>query len=211
METRAIDVVAKSNPGIKIKLIPGHFATNHSHINFFIDLTKLKTRAADARLVGEELARKYADTSIDTIVCMDDCEIVAAFLANALADNRRSINAEKNIRVLVPEYNTSGQMIFRDNIQGMIWQKNVLLLIASATTGKTLKRAFECIRYYSGTVCGVAALFSATDDVEGVKINSIFSTRDVPGYMTYSHYECPACAAGQKIDALVNAHGYSKI
>lgn len=211
METRAIDIVAKCNSRIKIKLIPGHFATNHSHINYFIDLTKLKTRVKDARVVAEELASHYSDVPIDAIVCMDDCEIVASFLASALSDNQRTVNADKNISVLVPEYNTNGQMIFRDNIQSMIWGKNVLLLIASATTGKTIKRSFECIRYYSGKVTGVAAIFTATHNVEGVDIHSIFDTGDMPGYMTYPHNECPSCAAGQKIDAIVNSHGYSKI
>ena len=44
METRMYKIPAKADREVRLKVIPGHFATNHSHINNYIDLTTLKTR-----------------------------------------------------------------------------------------------------------------------------------------------------------------------
>ena len=32
-----------------LKVTPGHFATNHAHINYYIDMTTLKTRLSEAK------------------------------------------------------------------------------------------------------------------------------------------------------------------
>ena len=161
--------------------------------------------------MADALSSSYVPVPVDTIVCMDDTQMIAAFLASNLSGNRSSVNSGKNVNVLIPEFNTNGQMIFRDNLQKMVWKKNVLLLIASATTGKTIKRSLECINYYGGQTIGVAAIFSATPEIEGIKITSVFTSEDAPDYRTYNYRECPECAKKMKIDAIVNSHGYSKI
>ena len=122
-----------------------------------------------------------------------------------------SINTGKGIHVIAPEYNSNGQMMFRDNIQPMVERLDVLLLIASVTTGKTIKRAIECIDYYNGRVVDICAIFSAIDSIMDRKINSLFVAKDIPGYQTYSYRDCPFCKEHQKIDALVNSFGYSKL
>ena len=140
MEDRSIKIKSNKNSKISIKIIPGHFATNHSHINYYIDMTTLKYRSSRAHEAAVELAHRYATTTeVDTIVCMDGCEIIGAFLAQELFQSSNlSMNESKEIAVITPEYNSNSQMIFRDNIQTMIWGKNVLLLLASTTTGKPL-------------------------------------------------------------------------
>ena len=210
MESRSQEIRARINSSIRINVIPGHFATNHSHINYYIDLTRPKCRQQDAKLVAEELASMFDGQQIDTIVCMDDTQMVAAFLAEKLSETM-NVNSGSNINVLVPEYNSNNQMIFRDNIQKMVWKKKVLLLIASATTGKTVRRSLECLNYYSGQIMGVAAIFSAVDEIDSIPVRYIFGTEDIPDYITYSSHDCPACAGGYKIDAIINSHGYSKI
>ena len=102
-------------------------------------------------------------------------------------------------------------MIFRDNIQPMVRGKHVLILMASVTTGITVRKSAECIQYYGGITAGVSSIFSAVDEVEGMKVNSIFNSEDVPGYETYSSHECPMCKQGEKVDALVNSYGYSML
>ncbi len=213
METRAINIASKQDKDLKIKIIPGHFATNHSHINYYIDMTGIKTKHQLAKAAGQLLAKEYAaSTSIDTIVCMDGTEVVAAYLAEALADNSYgNINREKIIRIVTPEFNTNGQMIFRDNLQKSVWGQNILLLIASASTGKSIIRSLECIKYYGGKIVGISALFSAIADQYHVPINALFTPEDMPDYHTYKYDECPFCRSGQKIDAIVNSFGYSKI
>lgn len=211
MESRIKEIKSALNPAIKIPLIPGHFATNHSHINYYIDLTKVKTVHTDALRVADELAKEFLYKQIDTIVCVDDMQMVAAFMAKKLSESRASVNYGVDVNVIVPEFNSSSQMIFRDNIQKAVWNKKILLLIASATTGKTIKRCFECIRYYSGEPVGVAAIFSAENEVDGIGISSVFSMNDVPDYKTYRHSECPLCKEGKKLDAIVNSLGYTKL
>lgn len=211
MESRAQEIRSENNPNIRISVIPGHFATSHSHINHYIDLTRPKCRYKDAKLVAEELAAAFGGQQIDTIVCMDDTQMIAAFLAEQLSETMNNASSGNNISVIVPEFNTNNQMIFRDNIQKMVWKKKILLLIASATTGKTIHRALECLNYYSGETVGVAAIFSATDSIDGICVHSVFGVEDIPEYRTYSYRECPACAGKYKIDAIVNSHGYSKL
>ena len=93
----------------------------------------------------------------------------------------------------------------------MVWGKRVLLLVASATTGKTINRSLECIKYYGGNVVGIAALFSAITEKQGIRVDAIFTQDDIPNYRTYPFEECPDCREKKKIDAIVNSYGYSKI
>ena len=94
----------------------------------------------------------------------------------------------------------------------MIVGKNVLVLAASIATGYTIKSAVEAIRYYSGKPAGVCAIFTCVDECSGFDVNAVFTMKnDLPDYASMSSHECPMCKAGQKVDALVNCHGFSKL
>ena len=198
MENRYIKLQA---PGcnVPLKVVPGHFATNHSHINYYIDMTTLKTRVSEAQEVARDLVGLYLyNTFVDTIVCLDGMDVVGAYLAEELTKaGVMSRNAHQTIYVVTPEYNSNSQMIFRDNIQPMITGKNVILLMA--------------IQYYGGKLQGISAIFSAIGELDGMPVNSVFRERDIPDYQTYDFRECPYCKKGIKLDALVNGYGYSKI
>ena len=200
-------------PNAIIRVIPGHFATNHSHINHYVDMTIMKSRKSEAAAAASVLARKYStSTYIDTIICMDGCEVIGAYLADELtASGIMSLNQHKTMYIVTPEVNPGGQLIFRDNMQMMISGKHCLLLLASATTGRTIARAVECVQYYGGIVEGVSAIFSASDNVQGIDINYIFGGNDIANYRTYDASQCPMCARKEKIDAIVNSFGYSKL
>lgn len=213
METRSREIKSRNQSLVSMNITPGHFATRHSHINFYVDLTSIKCLHSISRLAARELAATYAQlTPVDTIVCLDGTEVLAAFLAAELSDHEsRAMNAGSRIAVLTPEINTSGQLMFRDNVQSMIWNHNVLLLVASATTGNTITQAMECIDYYNGHISGICAIFSAIPSIGDINIHAIFTIADVPGYATYSPADCPDCKAKRKIDALVNSFGYSRL
>lgn len=213
METRSVKIHAPLNRNVTLKVIPGHFATSHSHINLYIDLTSTKSRLSEASEAARVMSRQYVNSVvIDTIVCLDNCEVLGGFLAQELtAAGIQSMNAHKTMYIVSPEYNTNGQMIFRDCNQGAIYNKKVLLLVASATTGDTIRRSQECIRYYGGELNGISAIFSAVDEVEGMKVNSIFRKQDIPDYQSYNINTCPLCKAGQKLDAIVNGYGYMRL
>ncbi|MBQ7330669.1 MAG: orotate phosphoribosyltransferase [Oscillospiraceae bacterium] len=189
----------------------GHFATNHSHINYYVDITYQKTRVSEAKATAYQLVSQFInDTPVDTIICLDGTAVLGAFVADELNKRGfRTINANKSIYVIEPEYNANSQIIFRQNIQPMIRGKHVLVLMASVTTGVTAKRSIEAITYYGGVVAGVAAIYRAVDTVEGYPVRSVYSVSDLPDYKSYDYRDCPFCKAGRKIDALVNSYGYS--
>lgn len=211
MNSRAIDIRSKKNKRIGISIIPGHFATSHSHVNYYIDMTNIKTYYKKAKLTAEELAKNYSGTPVDVVICLEGTRIVGAYLAEELAQTSiASINKDANIAVVTPETNANNQMIFRDNIQPLIWNKRILLVVASVTTGKTIGRAMECIAYYNGQLSGICALFSAVDQYGGIPIHSLFSLKDIPDYQSFRSHECPYCKEHTKIDAMVNSYGYTK-
>ena len=213
MEARSIKVQAPTNKKIKIKVMPGHFATNSSHINLYIDLTTTQTRHSEAMEVAREMSKQYMNTTVvDTIVCLDNCDVIGAFLAQELTNaGIRSLNAHQTMYIVSPEFNTNGQMIFRDCNQSAIYNKKILLLVASVTTGDTIKRSFDCIKYYGGDISGVSAIFSAIKEMEGIKINTLFRKKDLPDYKIYDINECPLCKSGHRLEAIVNGYGYMKI
>jgi orotate phosphoribosyltransferase len=196
-----------------LRVSKGHFATSHSHINYFIDVTTQKTRLSEASAVAKELVSYYNVTTIvDTILCLDGTEVIGTCLANELTNsNFMNMNAHQTIYVVTPEHTSGSQLIFRDNIIPSIAGKHVLILSASVTTGYTAQAAVEAIKYYGGYVAGIAALFATTDTCAGHQVHSVFDTKDLKDYASYPSHECPMCKNGDKIDALVNSFGYSKL
>lgn len=196
-----------------LRIARGHFATNHSHINYYVDITYQKTRLSEANDSAEQLAKHFAnDTLVDTVLCLDGTAVLGTCLANELTKSGiRTINQHQTIYILEPEYNANSQIIFRDNNKGMITGKHVLILMASVTTGYTAKRTIEAIGYYGGHVAGIASVYSAVDEVAGYSVRSVYNISDLPGYASYDYRECPYCKAGQPLDALVNSFGYSAL
>lgn len=212
MEERIVKINTK-NSNVPLKVVQGHFATNHSHINHYVDMSTLKTRLSEADEVAETLSSMYLmNTVVDTIVCLDDTQVIGTLLAQELTHSGlQSMNSHGTIYVITPEFNANSQIIFRDNMQHMIKGKNVLILMASIASGITIRKSMECISYYGGKVAGVSAIFSAIDEIDGIQVNSVFHQDDVPGYQSCTMQECPLCKQGVKIDALVNSYGYSKL
>ena len=196
-----------------LRVTPGHFATSHSHINYYIDVTTQKTRLSEATAIAEELVSYYGQSTIvDTILCLDGTEVIGTCLAEQLTrGNYTNLNAHQTIYVVTPEHTTGSQIIFRDNIVPMIEGKNVLILAASVTTGYTAQAAIEAIKYYNGVIAGVCAVFATVDKCAGYTVNAAFDPKDLNDYATYPSHECPMCKRGRKIDALVNSFGYSKL
>lgn len=198
--------------GITMDVAQGHFATNHSHINHYVDLTKVRTQLFAARNAAEYLAEGYADQLVDAILCMENTEVVGAFMAEELSKSSYvGMNSGQDIAIVMPELNINNQMIFRGSAQEMVRGKNVLLLLSSISTGKTVNRARDCLGYYDARLGGICALFSARREFDGITINAVFTEADVQDYRTYPPEECALCAAGQKLDAIVNDFGYSEL
>ena len=213
MDERLRDLRSKKNPKARIKILQGHFATNNSHINTYIDMSTVKVRHNNCRETARTIADQYLYTTmIDTIVCLEETSTIGTFMAEHLADaNSLSLSRGNNISIVSPEYHQNGQILFRDNVQRMVVNSQVLILAPSITSGKSVRRAIEAVEYYGGTVCGICSVFSSVDSIQGIPVKTIFEPEDLPDYQAYAPHDCPMCKAKQKIDAIVNSYGYSKL
>lgn len=198
---------------LHLRVATGHFAAGNRHSNYFIDIAWPRARLSEARAIAENIcAHYYTDTVVDTILCLDGTEVIGACLANALSKGDFiNMNAHKTIYVVTPEILNGNQMILRDNIKPMIAGKNVMILSAIISSGKLTETAVQMVQYYGGTVSGVSAYFSAIKNCAEIAVKSVFSPEDLPGYQNFSAHECPMCKEKQKLDALVNHFGYSKL
>ena len=206
------NITLPHNNKVGIKVIPGHFATNHSHVNYFIDLTEIKNQYRVAREAGRELAKAFTDKyEINSIVCLEGTEMVGAFLAQDLGHHGMHLNSGNDIAVISPQTNSNNQLLFWENLIPKIYNKKILILMSSVSTGKTISRTVECLQYYGGNILGAAALFSAVKSFRGIEITSLFSIEDVPEYKTSLSTECELCKKGIPVDAIVSARGIQKV
>ncbi|MCR5652424.1 MAG: orotate phosphoribosyltransferase [Ruminococcus sp.] len=205
--------IRTKNPNVFLRVRKGHFATMHSHTNYYIDVTTQKNRLSEAKAVAKEMVSAYrSNTIVDTILCLDGTEVIGAVVANELTeDNFMNMNAHQTIYIVSPEYTGGGQMIFRDNLTMTLVGKHVLILAASVTTGKSALAAIEAIKYYGGNVVGVSSIFATVKECDGYPVHSIFNPNDLGDYKSYKPHQCPHCQNGEKIEALINSYGFSAL
>ncbi len=214
MPTSNITKIKTKRSNLYLRVAKGHFATNHSHSNYYIDVAAQKSRLSEARAVAQELCShsNYKTNIVDTILCLDGTEVIGACLAEELTKNNfLNINAHQTIYVVTPEMTSSSQLLFRDNIVPMVRGKHVLVLAVSVATGVTAKAAIDAVKYYGGEVVGLASIFATASECDGYAVNSVFNPNDLPDYFTSPSHECPLCKQGKKLDALINCHGFSKL
>ncbi len=230
-----IRIKSKYNPDLELKVIPGHFASDRFHVNYYIEMSSLKMRQTDAKMVAHAMADRYIEKldiddkvlglinpsvvdiaisaqKIDTIVCMDGCEVIGAYLADELTRvGVQTTNKHGCFYVITPEFDNTGQMVVRNNIKKMINGKNVLVVLASAMSGRTISKAIGTIKAYNGKIAGLSVIFGNIDEIEGHKIYKVFSTEDLPDFKLSSPTDCEACKKGIKLDAVVNSYGYEEL
>ena len=194
-----------------LRVTKGHFMKTNGHMNYYIDVTMQKSRLSEARAVAEELVSYYSSSAvIDTILCLDEMQVIATCMAEQLTSGGyMNLNAHKTIYILTPEKVSAGRFIFREGSANMINGKNVLILTSSVATGRTTSVAMDAIRYYGGTVAGLASIYSAVDECCGIPVHSVFDANDLDGYYCVPAHECPLCKEGQMVDGVVTSYGFS--
>ena len=207
MEKRAYEIFSHVNREISVRIIPGHFATKHSHISHCIDMSEVKSRLHSAKAAAKILSDSFTGTPVDTIITLERMKMVGAFMANYLS--HAGVNARQNIAVITPEL-VGDKLILRDNFLPYVMNNHVLLLTASATTGQTVNSGIEGIKYYGGTPVGAATVFGGEFACD-VPVVKLFGVKDLKGYVSYAPQDCPMCKQNQKVDAVVNSYGYSKL
>ena len=213
MESKVFSISLTKNPAIAIDIIPGHFTTNNMHTNNYLDVSALKSNTAIAREVAREIAIPYlSSTLIDTIVCMEKMEVVGAYTAQELVQDGTSVmNTGNAIHVVSPINNAYGKLTFPDSAVKWVAGKNILLLFATVSSGRSLNIALECISYYGGNLAGISTLYRASHVKTEKDVNCLFTADDIPGYKLFSTGECEMCKEGHKLDAIISSEGYTKI
>lgn len=209
-----ITITSNRDERVFIHVTGGHFVTASAHINYYVGTSDIKHNHEVSVDTAMLMAEYYINRGIevDTVLCLYETQALGAYLAHELSrPTMMSPNPVSNIYVLGPEYDTEGNMIFRDNLKKMISGKRVLVLISCITSGRTVERAIESVRYYGGSVVGISAAFSATQNIAGIEVNSIFTDEDLPGYEVYDSHNCPLCNNGEPVTAIANGYGYSKL
>ncbi|MCI8863992.1 MAG: orotate phosphoribosyltransferase [Lachnospiraceae bacterium] len=228
-------IYAKDNHDVALKVTKGHFSSDRFHINYYIDMTSLKMRRKDAQQVAKAMVSRYVNrvnlsgntpfvsgdmqqliasmstkTPIDTIICMDGCEVIGAYVASELSQiGVTTLNSHKTSYIITPEFDSTGQMVVRDNIRPMLKDKHVLVVLATAMSGRTISKSIRCIQSYGGLIEGISVIFSAVDEIDGYPVNSVFDTSDLPDFRLSDPSQCPDCKNGVKLDAIVNSYGYT--
>lgn len=227
-----IKIPCRENPELVLKATPGHYSSDRFHVNYYIDMSTLKMRQTEAKLVAKVMADKYINRlnlsgsaahyfaeaavdigasfkPIDTIVCMDGCEAIGAYLAEELLAQGYPINTEHNsFYVVTPEFDNRGQMVVRRNIKPMIKGRNVLVVLATAMSGRTISKAIGTILAYGGKITGLSVIFANVDNVDGYPVNGVFTKDDIPDFRLSDPENCPDCKDGKKLTAVVNSYGY---
>lgn len=232
---KAVKIYSKDHPALALKVTKGHFSSDRFHINYYIDMTDLKMRQRNAEEVAKAIVEKYVKrvtltpviglaseamnqmaatnatkAPIDTIICMDGCEAIGAYIAKELSEvGFATTNTHKTTYILTPEFDSTGQMVVRENIKPMLKGKHVLVVLATAMSGHTIAKSLRCISSYGGIVEGISCIFSAISEIEGHPVNSVFDASDLDGFKLSEPDNCPDCKAGVKLDAIVNSYGYT--
>lgn len=228
-------ISAKDYPALSLKVRKGHFASDRFHVNCYINMATLKMRHEDAKNTAKAMAERYVKrpdfsfssaaaamfnehaiasmsrvAPIDTIICLDGCEVIGAYLADELsAVGVGTLNQHKTSYVITPEFDSTGQMVVRDNIQNMIKGRHVLIVLATAMSGRTIAKSLRCIKSYGGIIEGISVIFSAVNEIEGYPVNAVFTAEDLPDFKLSDPASCPQCQANEKLDAIINSYGYT--
>lgn len=202
------------NENVFIHVMPGHFISANNHINYYVGTSDIKHNLNVSTQAAKLMAEYYSTNGIDvdTVLCLYETQALGAYLAKELSNSTMMApNPDQTVFVVGSEYDAAGNLIFRDNLRRMIYGKNVVVLISCITSGRTVERAIESVRYYGGKVAGISSVFSMQSKISGVPVSSLFTTDDIPGYISYPSHDCPLCQKGVPVDAISNGYGYSKI
>lgn len=209
-----ITINSERDERVFIHAVNGHYITASAHIDFYVGTSDIKHNHDVSVCAAKLLAEYYQmrGIRIDTVLCLYETQTLGAYVADELSKpNMFNPNPTTDIFVLGPEYDVSGNMIFRDNLVRMIKDKRVLILMSCITSGKTVERAMDSVAYYGGRVSGICAAFSSAAQIGGIEVNRIFSDKDLPSYKVYDKHNCPLCQQGIPVDALANGYGYSRL
>ena len=65
--------IRTGSPDLYLDIYKGHFATSHSHMNYYIDIASNKSNLREADAIAQVLSEtlRYT-TAVNTILCLDN-------------------------------------------------------------------------------------------------------------------------------------------
>ena len=104
---------------------------------------------------------------------------------------------------------------FQDALNLIQYTRQSVFLTGKAGTGKSTFLKYVCANVKKKHVVlaptGIAAIFATKDKIDEIAVHSAFDPNDIDGYGSYAPHACPLCKKGEKIDALINCYGFSKL
>ena len=192
-----------------LRVAKGHFATSHSHINYYIDVTTQKARLSEAKL-----SPRSWWLPISTAPSWTPCSVWThaghRHLSGQRADQRRfaNMNAHQTIYVITPS--TPAAARSSSATISPRWSR----ASTSSSCRPPSPPATPCrrpSRRSTTTAAPWRACRPSSPLPTSVWASGHLHLRpsSLPDYASFDSRDCPMCKAGQHIDALVNSFGYS--
>ena len=161
-------------------------------------MTTLKTRQSEAERAAKALVRPYVVTTIvDTILCLDGTQIIGAYLSQELSHaGLASINAHQTIYIITPEYDATqpaavpGQHPAHGPGQARAHPHR--LGDHRHQRGQGHGTAWSTT---AAPPAGICSIFSAQDEIAGMRVHSVFTPEDIPDYATLPPATTAPCAS----------------
>ena len=126
MPTNEAYKIPSKRQNLFLRVTKGHFATSHSHTNYYIDVTTQKMRLSEAQAVAKELLPYYDSTTIvDTILCLDGTEVIGACLARELT---RSGFVNMNAHQTIVTLPLSAPRRYAQGISTNSWRRREMII-----------------------------------------------------------------------------------
>ena len=84
MNNDTYELISARSKKVTIQVVDGHFATQHSHVSHFIDMTRVKSESVSARAAAKLFASRFAGEPVDTVITLERTKMIGAFLAEEL-------------------------------------------------------------------------------------------------------------------------------
>ena len=143
MEDRMMKFYSKESNMLALHAMHGHFATSHSHINYYVDVTSIKTRVAEAKQAAHVLYSRIPKTKyVDTIGVCIMFVMVAIATGIIIYRSKTRLHYTKTDDTVVENFKEwkhekDERKALRKSIETALWCMTfVLYFVISFSTGK---------------------------------------------------------------------------
>ncbi len=142
-------------------LTDNHFVyTSGKHGSVYINKDALYPHAVKTSLICEQMARQCFSLDVDTVAA----PALGGIILSQWVGYHLSKLKEKPIHAVYAEKDGQGGFVFTRGYDAFIKDKNVLVLEDLTTTGGSVKKVVDAVRFYQGQVTGVCVMINRNPD-----------------------------------------------